>query len=148
MVSLDKIEGNAVITGFDRAEGLKVEDKAFGRQLAEQCLGNINAHLGKTRGRKNTVRGPRRKIFTGLNVTQGLPIPIVIRFDYHGHVPGARDRAEANCKRVADALRARYSELAQDGLLHTLLAIRDCAAGETIEVLESSVFSKSIAGAH
>ncbi|KPK09841.1 MAG: carboxysome shell protein [Acidithiobacillales bacterium SG8_45] len=88
------------------------------------------------------------KIFTGLNVTQGLPIPIVIRFDYHGHVPGARDRAEANCKRVADALRARYSELAQDGLLHTLLAIRDCAAGETIEVLESSVFAKSIAGAH
>lgn len=88
------------------------------------------------------------KIFTGLNVTQGLPIPIVIRFDYHGHVPGARDRAEANCKRVADALRARYSELARDGLLHTLLAIRDCAAGETIEVLESSVFPKSIAGAH
>jgi hypothetical protein len=88
------------------------------------------------------------KIFTGLNVTHGLPIPVVIRFDYHGHVPGARDRAEANCKRVADALRARYSELAQDGLLHMLLAIRDCAAGETIEVLESSVFAKSIAGAH
>jgi carboxysome shell carbonic anhydrase len=88
------------------------------------------------------------KIFTGLNVTHGLPIPVVIRFDYHGHVPGARERAEANCKRVANALRARYSELAQDGLLHTLLAIRDCAAGETIEVLESSVFAKSIAGAH
>jgi carboxysome shell carbonic anhydrase len=88
------------------------------------------------------------KIFTGLNVTHGLPIPIVIRFDYHGHVPGARDRAEANCRRVADALRARYSKLAQDGLLHTLLAIRDCAAGDTIEVLESSVFPKSIAGAH
>jgi len=88
------------------------------------------------------------KIFTGLNVKHGLPIPVVIRFDYHGHVPGARDRAEANCKRVANALRARYSELAQDGLLHTLLAIRDCAAGETIEVLESSVFAKSIAGAH
>ena len=88
------------------------------------------------------------KIFTGLNVTHGLPIPIVIRFDYHGHVPGARDRAVANCKRVANAMRTRYSELAQDGLLHTLLAIRDCAAGETIEVLESSVFPKSIAGAH
>lgn len=88
------------------------------------------------------------KIFTGLNVKQGLPIPIVIRFDYHGHVPGARDRAEANCRRVAEALRARYPQLAQDGLLHTLLAIRDCAAGETIEVLESSVFPKSIAGAH
>jgi carboxysome shell carbonic anhydrase len=88
------------------------------------------------------------KIFTGLKVTHGLPIPIVIRFDYHGHVPGARERAEANCKRVADALRTRYAELAQSGLLHTLLAIRDCAAGETIEVLESSVFLESTAGAH
>jgi carboxysome shell carbonic anhydrase len=88
------------------------------------------------------------KIFTGLNLSHGLPIPIVIRFDYHGHVPGARDRAEANCKRVANALRARYAELAQTGLLHTLLAIRDCAAGETIEVLESSVLLQSTAGAH
>ena len=88
------------------------------------------------------------KIFTGLNVSHGLPIPIVIRFDYHGQVPGARDRAIANCHRVAEALRLRYSELAQSGLLHTLLAIRDCAAGEQIEVLESSVYSKNTAGAH
>ena len=79
------------------------------------------------------------KIFSGLNVSHGLPIPMVIRFDYHGNVPGARERAVANCKRVADALRSRYPELAQNGLLHTLLAIRDCAAGERIEVLESSV---------
>ena len=88
------------------------------------------------------------KIFTGLNVTHGLPIPIVIRFDYHGQVPGARDRAIANCNRVADALRSRYSDLAQTGLLHTLLAIRDCMAGEKIEVLESSVYSQNTAGAH
>jgi len=88
------------------------------------------------------------KIFTGLNVSHGLPIPIVIRFDYHGYVPGARDRAIANCNRVADALRTRYSELAQTGLLHTLLAIRDCAAGEQIEVLESSVYPQNTAGAH
>jgi hypothetical protein len=88
------------------------------------------------------------KIFTGLNVSHGLPIPIVIRFDYHGHVPGARDRAVENCKRVADALRSRYSALAQSGLLHTLLAIRDCAAGDRIEVLESSVNTGNAAGAH
>lgn len=88
------------------------------------------------------------KIFSGLNVAHGLPIPIVIRFDYHGHVPGARDRAVANCQRVADALRRRYSKLAQNGLLHTLLAIRDCAAAEQIEVLESSVNLKNSAGAH
>ena len=88
------------------------------------------------------------KIFTKLNVSHGLPIPVVIRFDYHGHVPGARDRAVANCKRVADALRSRYTDLAQKGLLHTLLAIRDCAAGEQIEVLESSVYPQNTAGAH
>ena len=83
------------------------------------------------------------KIFTGLNVSHGLPIPIVIRFDYHGHVPGARDRAAENCRRVAEALRSRYSTLAQGGLLHTLLAIRDCAAGDPIEVLESSVYPQN-----
>ena len=88
------------------------------------------------------------KIFTGLNVSHGLPIPVVIRFDYHGHVPGARERAVANCKRVADALCARYAQLAQRGLLHTMLAIRDCAAGEQIEVLESSVHSQNRAGVH
>jgi len=88
------------------------------------------------------------RIFTGLNVSRGLPIPIVIRFDYHGQVPGARERAVANCTRVAEALRVRYAELAKSGLLHTLLAVRDCAAGEQIEVLESSVYPRNTAGAH
>jgi len=88
------------------------------------------------------------RIFNGLNVSHGLPIPIVIRFDYHGQVPGARTRAVDNCKRVADALRSRYAKLSEKGLLHTLLAIRDCGAGEQIEVLESSVGSQQTAGAH
>jgi carboxysome shell carbonic anhydrase len=88
------------------------------------------------------------KIFTGLNVSHGLPIPVVIRFDYHGHVPGARERAVANCKRVADALRSRYEQLAQRGLLHTMLAVRDCASGQQIEVLETSVQLQNTAGAH
>lgn len=88
------------------------------------------------------------RIFSGLNVSRGLPIPVVIRFDYHGHVPGARERAIANCKRVNDALHSRYAELAQAGLLHTLCAIRDCAAGTPIEVLGSSVYSQTTAGAH
>ena len=88
------------------------------------------------------------RIFTGLNVSHGLPIPVVIRFDYHGDVPGARERAVDNCRRVAEALRARYSELEQNGLLHTLLAIRDCTSGEQIEILESSVYPQITAGAH
>ncbi|MGD8851252.1 MAG: carboxysome shell carbonic anhydrase [Gammaproteobacteria bacterium] len=79
------------------------------------------------------------KIFSRLNVAHGLPIPVVVRYDYHGQVPGARDRAVAHCHRVADALRARYAELAGRGLLHTLLVVRDCNAGGRIEVLGSSV---------
>lgn len=86
------------------------------------------------------------KIFTGLNVSHGLPVPIVVRYDYHGHVPGARERAIANCQRVAEALRTRYADLAQRGLLHTLLVVRDCHAGERIEVLESSVHELTIPG--
>jgi len=78
------------------------------------------------------------KIFTGLNVAHGLPIPVVVRYDYHGQVPGARERAIAHCHRVADALRARYPELAEQGLLHTLLGVRDCSAGGPIETLACS----------
>lgn len=88
------------------------------------------------------------KIFSYLNVAHGLPVPIVVRFDYHGPVPGARARAVANCRRVADALRTRYAELAQAGLLHTLLAVRDCTAGERLEVLESSVCPQNTGGTH
>jgi carboxysome shell carbonic anhydrase len=88
------------------------------------------------------------KIFSGLNVAHGLPIPIIVRFDYHGHVPGARERAVENCQRVASALRARYASLQQDGLLHTLLVIRDLHEGEKIEVLESSVTAKNLQEAH
>ena len=88
------------------------------------------------------------KIFSGLNVAHGLPIPIVVRYDYHGQVPGARERAIAHCQRVASALRARYADLAQRGLLHTLLVVRDCNAGERIEVLSCSVRPQAAQGAH
>lgn len=79
------------------------------------------------------------KIFSRLNLAHGLPIPVVVRYDYHGQVPGARERAIEHCRRVAGALRARYGELAERGSLHTLLVIRDCNAGERIEVLGCSV---------
>ena len=65
------------------------------------------------------------KIFTGLNVSRGLPVPVVARFDYHGQVPGARERAVGHARRVQAAIEARYSDLVQQGLLHILLTIRD-----------------------
>ncbi len=88
------------------------------------------------------------KIFSGLNVARGLPIPVVVRYDYHGQVPGARDRAIAHCHRVADALRRRYAELFESGFVHTLLVVRDCNAGGLIEVLGCSVRSQQTQGAH
>ena len=79
------------------------------------------------------------KIFKGLNVSNDLPIPIVIRFDYSGNVPGARERAIADCKRVDDAIAIRYRDLIDDGLLHTFLTVRDRDKRKSAEVVGSSL---------
>jgi carboxysome shell carbonic anhydrase len=79
------------------------------------------------------------KIFSGLNVAHGLPVPVVVRFDYHGQVPGARQRAVAHCQRIADAMNTRYGHLADKGLLHIMQVIRDCRGDAGIEVLSCSV---------
>tara|TARA_Y100001968_G_scaffold299286_1_gene309804 strand:+ start:3108 stop:4634 length:1527 start_codon:yes stop_codon:yes gene_type:complete len=65
------------------------------------------------------------KIFNSLNISRDLPIPVVIRFDYSGKVPGAKQRAIADCKRVDSAISSRYKELVDNGLLHTFLTVRD-----------------------
>ena len=87
-------------------------------------------------------------IFTGLNVSHGLPVPIVVRYDYHGNVPGARERAEEHCQRVAEALHNRYRDLTDRGLLHTLQVVRDINAAGQIEVLDCSVKATAAAGGH
>jgi len=79
------------------------------------------------------------KIFKGLNVAHGLPVPVVVRFDYHGHVPGARERAIERCGRVADALSERYDDLYQSGLLHVLQVARDCDGDRPLEIFACSV---------
>ncbi|MCF7992430.1 MAG: carboxysome shell carbonic anhydrase [Thiohalocapsa sp.] len=86
------------------------------------------------------------KIFTGLNVGRGLPVPVVVRYDYHGGVPGARERAIGHCERIAGALKARYPKLCADGLLHCLRAVRDCDAQAPIEIVGSSLEPAAEAG--
>ncbi|MFL0736966.1 MAG: carboxysome shell carbonic anhydrase, partial [Prochlorococcus sp.] len=79
------------------------------------------------------------KIFKGLNVSRDLPIPVVVRFDYSGQVPGARNRAIADCNRVNQAIASRYADLFEEGLLHTFLTIRDRDKKEVSEVVGSSL---------
>ncbi len=88
------------------------------------------------------------KIFSGLNLTRELPVPIVVRFDYHGHVPGARERAIAHCKRVAEAINNRYDDLSDQGLLHILQVIRDCRNDASLEVLHCTVNDETAPGVH
>lgn len=79
------------------------------------------------------------KIFSKANVSNGLPVPIVVRFDYHGQVPGARERAIERCKRIEMEIGNRYEELKNKGLLHVLSMIRDCNGNNTVEIIGSSI---------
>jgi carboxysome shell carbonic anhydrase len=88
------------------------------------------------------------KIFKGLNVSRGLPVPIVVRFDYHSKVPGARERAVERCARVAGALTTRYADLAEKGLLHILQLVRDCTTDAGVEVLACTAKTGVTAGGH
>ncbi len=87
------------------------------------------------------------KIFSGLNVAHGLPVPVVVRFDHHSRVPGSRQRAAEHCQRVAGAMQARYSNLVERGLLHILQVTRDCDAAGSVEVLACTVI-RPATGAH
>lgn len=78
------------------------------------------------------------KIFTGLNISRGLPVPVVIRCDYHACVPGARERAVARCKQLDNAFRDRYRHLVEKDMLHTLLMVRDCENDSVAEKVSCS----------
>ncbi len=76
------------------------------------------------------------KIFRGLNVAHGLPIPVVVHYRYNEQVPGSRERAIERCRRVGGALLARHAELAADGLLHCAMTVRGKAKGSRLELIE------------
>ena len=86
------------------------------------------------------------KIFKGLNISRGLPVPIVIRYDFHSNVPGARERAVLSCERIAAAVHKRYSDLSRQGLIHTLLTVRDRDHHHPAEVLGSSLQREEVGG--
>ena len=87
------------------------------------------------------------KIFKGLNVSRGLPVPVVVRFDYNGQVPGARERAVVRAARVQAAIEQRYGDLVEQGLLHALLTVRDQGRYAPAEAVGSTI-SFASAGGH
>lgn len=76
------------------------------------------------------------KIFKSLNVKKGLPIPVIIRCDYDGRVPGSRDRAKEKAIRIEQAVYNRYNELSQCGLLKVLPTLRDKTGFRPAEKLD------------
>jgi hypothetical protein len=86
------------------------------------------------------------KIFQGLNVSRGLPIPVVVRFDYTGKVPGARERAIRHGHMVMEALENRYPQLRAQGLLHALLTVRDKDRHAPAEAVVSTIRFESGGG--
>ena len=87
------------------------------------------------------------KIFKGLNISRGLPIPVVVRFDYHGQVPGAKERAVRHAQRVQAAIESRYADLYQQGLIHVLLTVRETGRHTPAETIASSIVFDT-GGAH
>ena len=79
------------------------------------------------------------KIFTGLNIRHGLPVPVLVHFHYSSRVPGARDRAVLRAKRVKAAIEARYPALAAQGLLNCRMAVSDRDGSERCAVVEDAV---------
>jgi carboxysome shell carbonic anhydrase len=76
------------------------------------------------------------KIFTGLNVNQGLPIPVAIHYRYNAKVPGSRERAIAKANRVEEAIRNRYTDLDAKGMLYCHISVQDKPTGSQIETVE------------
>lgn len=70
------------------------------------------------------------RIFSGLNVARGLPVPVLVHYHYVGAVPGARERAVARCRRVKAAIEARCAGLHGRGLLHCEMAVSDLRGAE------------------
>jgi hypothetical protein len=70
------------------------------------------------------------EIFRKLNVAHGLPVPVLVHFEYDARIPESRERAIARGRRVRDAIEARYPDLAARGLLNCAIAVSDRAGDE------------------
>lgn len=84
------------------------------------------------------------KIFTRLNVSHGLPVPVAIHYRYDADVPEAMERAIERCRRVKAALVARYSTLVGRGLLVCGMTVQARQHGSPLE----TVADETVASGH
>ncbi|MFO7542834.1 MAG: carboxysome shell carbonic anhydrase [Thiobacillus sp.] len=79
------------------------------------------------------------KIFTGLNISRGLAVPVLVHFHYSSRVPGSRERTVARCRRVKAAIHDRYPELHAQGMLHCQMAVSDLEGSERCTFIDDVV---------
>lgn len=79
------------------------------------------------------------KIFSGLNISRGLAVPVLVHFHYSSRVPGARERALARCYRVKAAIEQRYPALHAQSMLHCQMAISDSEGSERCTFIDDVV---------
>ncbi len=79
------------------------------------------------------------KIFTGLNVSNGLPVPMAIHYRYDSKVPGSKQRMTDKCKRVKVAIEARYPRLASDNKLICQMSVQDLPLGSPLEIIHEEL---------
>lgn len=76
------------------------------------------------------------KIFTGLNLSKGLPVPIAIHYCYDSKVPGSRQRMIEKCRRVKAAIENRYPDLVTQEKLICQMSLQDQPLGSTLEIID------------
>ncbi len=78
------------------------------------------------------------RIFTGLNVSRGLPVPVAIHYRYDGQVPGSRERSVERCRRVKAAILGRYPALVKEGLLVCGMTVQARAPRSPLETVQDT----------
>ncbi len=82
------------------------------------------------------------KIFTKLNVSRGLPIPVIVHICYDAKIPGSRERAVKRGLRLKKAISERYAQLVREGLLYIFVTVKNSmATGSSLEEVGDTSFS-------
>jgi carboxysome shell carbonic anhydrase len=111
------------ITVGDAFDDLQMRNLAYQAQMETIEEGAVDIDVGI-------------KIFKKVNMARDLPIPVFVHFRYDGKVPGSRERAVQRCRRMAQAIQTRYSELVNEGWLYIYATIKDSTPGSRLEPID------------